>query len=934
MKIRTQLFIGLIVFALLLLIVSSLVITTNREVDRLNRGEALAQGIALKVGELGYLSNDYVLYREQLQADRWESKYASISADVANLSVNTPEQLAIVGGLQANLRNLRSIFDDLVSTPAAPAQAGGGPDPAFIQLSWSRLAIQNQGMVFDAGRLSDILRDEANTVKMENSLLTVSLMVLCSVFLLTSYLLFYRRALRSIAGLQEGAGVIGSGNLDHVIDVKGDDEISELSRAFNLMTASLKTVTAKKSDLEREMAERRQAEDALRENEARLRVLYESMTEGLAIHNVVYEGGDAVDYVVTDVNPAFEMITGLSRSVAVGRRATELYGTGSPPYLDVYSRVASGGAPEHFETYFPPMERHFAISVFSPGKGKFATVFTDITDRKRADEALRQLAQFPGQNPNPIMRITFEGALLYANPPAATWLGEMGWVEGEPVPAAVRTLVDSVGGDEYEHQTEITDRQGRVSWLVAVRPPGEAYVNVYGRDITLRKQVEEAIRQLNTELGRKADELLQANETLTASRKAALNLMEDAILARDALRESEARYRTVADNTYDWEFWIDPAGKFIYCSPSCEMITGRKADEFLADPDLRGKIIHPDDVPGFEEHQHEVHEKQGVGMGEWRYVRPDGTSCWVEHVCQPIYGAKGEFLGTRGSNRDITERKRAEVALQESERLLQDVMDGSPSPIFLKDRDGKFITINATLERMLGMSREAIKGKTDYDIAPGEVADYWQAHDSKVLGTGKAIQVEEVADLADGHHIFLANKFPLVDAGGEVYGVGAISHDITDRKRVEEALRESEERFRVLAEAMPQIVWSADASGSMDYYNQQAFVYGGVGLDEVKGWNWESLIHPDDLPATAAAWQKALGTGESSVIEHRLRRFDGEYRWHLTRGSPVRDEGGAIRRWIGTATDIHDLKRAEDALRESEERYRALVDSAPEAIIV
>ena len=107
-------------------------------------------------------------------------------------------------------------------------------------------------------------------------------------------------------------------------------------------------------------------------------------------------------------------------------------------------------------------------------------------------------------------------------------------------------------------------------------------------------------------------------------------------------------------------------------------------------------------------------------------------------------------------------------------------MDGSTSPIFLKDRDGKFITINASLERMLGMSREEIKGKTDYDIAPKEVADYWRSHDTKVMATGKAIQIEELADLQDGHHIFLANKFPLVDADGQMYGVGAISHDITD----------------------------------------------------------------------------------------------------------------------------------------------------------
>jgi PAS domain S-box-containing protein len=280
--------------------------------------------------------------------------------------------------------------------------------------------------------------------------------------------------------------------------------------------------------------------------------------------------------------------------------------------------------------------------------------------------------------------------------------------------------------------------------------------------------------------------------------------------AEEALKENELRYQTVADNTFDWEFWLDPAGKFLYCSPSCEMVTGHKANEFLADPELRRSLIHPHDRPGFDEHQREVHGKhEAAGRGQWRYLRPDGTSCWVEHVCQPIYGEKGEFLGIRGSNRDITERVKAE-----------------------------------------------------------------------------------------------------------------------------EAMRGSEARFRALAESMPQIVWSADASGNFDYFNPRAFNYGGVELDDVSGWKWDRVIHPDDLPATMAAWKRSLETGEPFSIEQRLRRADGADRWHLTQGVAIRNESGTITRWIGSSTDVHDIKEAEEALRESEERYRALVDSAPVAILV
>jgi signal transduction histidine kinase/PAS domain-containing protein len=125
----------------------------------------------------------------------------------------------------------------------------------------------------------------------------------------------------------------------------------------------------------------------LRQSEGQLHSLVESMSEGLAYHEIVYDGKTAVDYVVLNVNSAFERITGIAKKDAEGKRASELYGTGSPPFLDVYTRVAESGTAETFETEFSPMGKHFSISVFSPEKGTFVTVFTDITDRKNDENA-------------------------------------------------------------------------------------------------------------------------------------------------------------------------------------------------------------------------------------------------------------------------------------------------------------------------------------------------------------------------------------------------------------------------------------------------------------------------------------------------------------------------------------------------------------------
>jgi len=271
---------------------------------------------------------------------------------------------------------------------------------------------------------------------------------------------------------------------------------------------------------------------------------------------------------------------------------------------------------------------------------------------------------------------------------------------------------------------------------------------------------------------------------------------------------------------------------------------------------------------------------------------------------------------------DSTKLRETEAALRESKRLLQDVIDGSTSPIFLKDTAGKFITINASLERMLGMSREEIKGKTDYDIASKEVADYWWTHDKKVLETGKAIQIEEVADLQDGHHIFLANKFPLVDAEGQVYGVGAISHDITDRKKAEQALKESEERFRALAETSFLAVGVSSLSGEFLYLNKAYENLFGYKLEELRNINARELWKdPKGRSGMVDGLRKAASL---QGYEAEFKRKDGKTFWASLTVNNV-DFGGnsAV---MATVYDITDRKRVEEALRESEERYRGLFE--------
>ncbi|MGD1000846.1 MAG: PAS domain S-box protein [Candidatus Brocadiia bacterium] len=282
---------------------------------------------------------------------------------------------------------------------------------------------------------------------------------------------------------------------------------------------------------------------------------------------------------------------------------------------------------------------------------------------------------------------------------------------------------------------------------------------------------------------------------------------------------------------------------------------------------------------------------------------------------------------------EIVERKRAEEALRQREQLLQNVIDGSTSPIFLKDLDGKFITINASLERMLGISRDKLKGKTDYDIAPKEVADYWRTHDKQVMATGKAIQIEEVADLPDGHHIFLANKFPLVNADGHTYGVGSISHDITERKRGEEALQLSEEKFAKAFAGNPAGValTRLDDGLFLDVNDAWAAMNGYSREEAIGHFARKMHIWPTD-DAAAHFVQTLREKGAVRGWEQQFHKKSGEV--FVAEFSAQLLTLGAEKVILTIMVDITARRQAEEALRQSEARFRTLFDTMSEGFSI
>jgi two-component system, sensor histidine kinase and response regulator len=176
----------------------------------------------------------------------------------------------------------------------------------------------------------------------------------------------------------------------------------------------------------------------------------------------------------------------------------------------------------------------------------------------------------------------------------------------------------------------------------------------------------------------------------------------------------------------------------------------------------------------------------------------------------------------------------------------------------------------------------------------------------------------------DGYYrTMLARGAAVRDAAGKPLRFVGIIIDITKLKRVEEALRHSEERYRVLTQSIPQKIFTATANGDVDYFNQQWMEFTGLSFDQIKDWGWLQFIHPDDVEENVRRWQHSVDTGEPFQLEHRFRGADGVYRWHLSRALAMRDFAGRVLMWFGANTDIDDQKRAAEAFKQAKEAAEA-----------
>ena len=257
------------------------------------------------------------------------------------------------------------------------------------------------------------------------------------------------------------------------------------------------------------------------------------------------------------------------------------------------------------------------------------------------------------------------------------------------------------------------------------------------------------------------------------------------------------------------------------------------------------------------------------------------------------------------------ERKAAEAALREAKTRLQELLDSITESFIALDRQWRFTYVSRRVLSARGLSAEEVLGRVIWDVFPDTAQTEFHPQFHLVVNEGVPVHFEVA--WGEGWLDVYAHPTP--------EGMSAYILDVTERKKTEDALRQSEERYRFLAEALPQFVWIGTPEGRTEFLNRQWYEYTGIPPGSDAADAWSTAVHPEDQERRREAWRRHSVTGEAYEMEYRLRRAaDGCYRWCLSRHQPIHDAAGRIVKWIGTAIDIDDRKRAEEALRESEQR--------------
>jgi PAS domain S-box-containing protein len=655
------------------------------------------------------------------------------------------------------------------------------------------------------------------------------------------------------------------------------------------------------AELEAPITEHKQAREKLQESEQKYRTIFENVSD-IIIHLDKYGK-------VLDINGKAEDCFGYKPDEVIGRnfaRIGALSLKDLPKIVKLFGETISGKrAPSIIELEAKRKDGSTVLlevnTTLVKKEGKIEgtiAIIRDVTEHKQAENELRKFKTISDKAGYGITIVNLEGNVSYVNASFARIHGytpdeligqHLSIFHTEQQMAKVNRLIKQLNregsyvaeevGHKRKDSTEFTTLMNGT--LVKDEQGTPLFMAATVVDITERKQMEEE------------------------------------------LREAEFRYRTVANSTYDWEYLENPDGTYRYVSPSCERITGYEVDEFISNPDLLRGIVVVEDKEKWLEHHRQVAQERGEHEVQFRIQRKDGETCWIEQAGRPVIDDQGRFLGYRASNRDVTDRKQVEEALKESEEFNISLLANSPNPIIVVNPDNSIRYVNPAHEKLTGFSLAELIGlKAPYPYWPEERVKKITS-DLETAMRRKTVRIEELFRNKSGEQFWVEITSAPISKDGKFKYLLANWVDITERKQAEEALQ------AILKTALDGF-YLADLEGKLLEVNDSYCKMIGYTREELLKMSTRDIEAIESPEEIAQHIKKVMAQG-SDRFESRHKRKDGQI-INVEISVNYLDVGEG--QLFVFARDITERRRAEEALRDSEEKSRKMFESVSDSISV
>lgn len=655
----------------------------------------------------------------------------------------------------------------------------------------------------------------------------------------------------------------------------------------------------------------------IEESEKKYRTLFTSMDQGFCIIELILDGKNKpVDYTFLETNPVFEKHSGLQN--AVGKTVRTLVPGPEDSWLQLYGDVARTGQPARVTEFSKALSRWFEVYAFPSGEPagrKVAVLFTDITDRKKAQEELKdskdllQTVYDSAPNGIAVMQTEYDNkgnpedfTILMFNEYTLNWIGEReykGRRYADVFPTAKETgILERFKRVAKTGQTATFEQwypgEGMHCWFRFIAVKKGRLLVVTTEDITLQKQAQNLIRESEQRF-------------------------------QDLVRESSAAIIVLTGPEMRVEIVNHAYGRLV----------GQEPGELIGRPLF-------DVIPDYKAEYLPLLEKvRQTGEPLFLYDSPYSVkkgneliSGFVNTVYQPYRNTEGGILGVMAILQDVTEQVHAKRKLEESVSLFRLMADAIPEVIWVADQHGRSEFFNKRWEEFCGVP---FKRSTAADVAARflhpEDGPRVMAAFTEAIRTGRPMEVEQRNLSASGEYRWFLNRArPYRDpVTGEIIKWFGLGIDIHDRKLAVEALKHSETQFRDFSNNIQNLAWMANGDGVVYWYNQRWYDYTGTTPDDMKTLRWEKIIHPDHLKRVQSFLNEAVRKPEPFELTFPMADKRGIYRWFLTSGVPVIGEHGSIIRWIGTNTDINEQielsEKLEDLVKErTRELYRSNED--------